>query len=168
MKKKVCSKSGFTLIESLIVISILGILLSIGIAAYNVFNRNQILFQTAKNLKGDLRLAQSKALSAEKDCDINVCGGTTAGCGNDNDSSEKTLDGWFVLFSNNSYTIYGSCQGVQFGQKTFDLPNNVSISSPNTIKFQVLTKGVDPATTITINAFDKSQTVTITSTGEFK
>lgn len=164
MKKKSCFKSGFTLIESLIVVSILGILLGIGIAAYNVFNRNQILSQTAKNIKEDLRLTQSKALSAKKDCGI--CKGADGVCGNTDDI---VLDGWFVSFTSNSYTVYGSCQGAQFGQKTVSLPNNVSLNPlPGTIKFQVLNKGVDPATTITINAFGKNQTITVTSTGEFK
>lgn len=153
--------AGFTLIELLVVVSIIGILFGVGIVAYNQFNRRQILIQAAKTLKGDFRLAQSKASSGEKD--ESVCG---------SGPTSKTLDGWFVIFTNNptsSYTFYGSCGSIQFGVKTVSLPTNVSFNPvPDVIQFKPLAQGVLGATPINLTAFSGSQmaTVTVTPSGD--
>lgn len=163
MPKRSCL--GFTLIELLIVISITGVLAGIGLASYNQFNRKQILDQTAKNVKNDLRLIQSKALAGEKDCSAGVCGGSTAGCGQDED--EKELDGWYVEFTNTSYTYYGSCGGTHFSTKVVNLPSNVTIPSPPArIYFEPLNKGVSAAISITLSAFGTTQVINLTKMGE--
>lgn len=147
----------------------MGILFTLGIAGYNEFNRQQILDQTTKQVKSDLRLAQQKALAGEKDCSVNVCGGATAGCGNDV-TGEKSLDNWSVSFTRDSYTIYGDCGGTEFNQKTTTLPDIFSVTppSPNPIQFKVLGQGtnITGQATITLRAFSKTKTITITSSGE--
>lgn len=154
MKKSSSFHLGFTLIELLVVISIIAILFNIGMAAYTQFNRGQILFQAAKTLKNDLRLVQSKTLSGEKD--PVVCTG-------------KTLEGWYFAFTASSYNFYGSCGGSQFGQKTINLPTNVSLStnpSSSTLQFNPMAGGVSQAMTITLSAFGKSQLVTVSTSGD--
>jgi len=156
MKKDCPSLFGFTLIELLVVVSIIAILFGVGIAAYNQFNRRQILTQAAKTLKGDLRLAQSKASSGEKD--TSVCG---------SGPTSKTLDGWFVTFTNTTYTLYGSCGGTQFGSKTVSLSANVFFNPvPPTIQFKPLAQGVLEATQIILSAFGETQTITVTPSGD--
>ncbi len=88
MKKR---KSGFTLIEILVVVSVIVILFSIGLAQYMKFNRQQILEQAALELKTDLTNAQSKALSGKKKC------------------TEGVFDGILVEFNTDNYTLYSSC-----------------------------------------------------------
>lgn len=150
MKKKSCPhQTAFTLIELLVVISIIAILFTIGMAAYNEFNRSQMLSQSAKTLKNDLRMAQSKALSGEKPTD---CTGT--------------LEGYQVVFTNNSYTLNALCPNAVL-MKSTNLPQNVTFSSPPTILFKVLTRGVENWQTITLTAFTtKTQTVTVSASGE--
>lgn len=158
MKKSCLPQFGFTLIELLIVVSIISILFGIGIVAYSQFNRRQILLQAAKNLKNDLRLAQSKALTGEKDTIICGSGPTS-----------KTLDGWSVTFTNTppSYTLYGSCGGTQFGAKAISLSTNVSFNPPPAvIQFRPLAQAVLGATTIILSAFGQSQTITVSSSGD--
>ena len=55
--------SGFTLIEILIVISILGILMAAAIPTFNSYNKNQILAQSLKNIRTDVRTVQNFSIS---------------------------------------------------------------------------------------------------------
>lgn len=154
--KKICPKnfkSGFTLIELLVTISIMGILFSVGIAAYNQFNRKQIVVQAAKTFKNDLRLAQSKALAGEK----------PTGCTN-------SLNGYQVSFSSDSYSLSAICSASVL-VKTVPLPQNVTFSSvPSSILFRVLAQGTNLSAnqTMTLTGFDVTQiqTVTVTPSGE--
>jgi len=151
MKKFCPTLFGFTLIELLVAISIIGILFGVGITSYNQFNRRQILEQTARNIKEDLRMAQSKALSGEK----------PTGC-------SGILHGYRVNFYSSNYTIFAICQNpIQI--KNFTLPSGITFSSyPASILFKVLGQGViiTGATDITLSAFSQTRTITVTSSGE--
>jgi len=167
--KKTCSKilhskfsilnfrrrqAGFTLIELLVVFSIIALLFTIGIAAYQEFNRGQIVVQATKELKENLRLAQSKALGAEKP-------GTCTG----------TLQGWQVSFSGDgkSYSLKAICPNeVPFRTISF-LGDLKKTDGPGDVLFKVLGQGVESAGTITITGFGtKTATVTVTPSGEIK
>lgn len=154
--------SGFTLIELMVVTAITAILVGGGIAAYNRFNESQILNQAAITLKTNLRDAQNRGLSGEKVCGPSDCGGTNTICGDEaaydptnNPTGERSLDGWQVEFDSSptppapdSYTISGSCQGVEFSDGTINLPSELQISglpSPNPILFKSLAHGTDVA-----------------------
>lgn len=173
------SRQAFTLIELLISLSIMGILFGVGIAKYNDFNRRQIVTQAALELKSNLRLIQNKASSGEKDCAKDVCGGTTEGCNNDNDSSEKSLDGWYISFPNDhSYIIYGKCGNTPFPSpsKIVDLSSkNIKITwNVSPIRFKPLAQGLDfgndaiDNAEITLTGFGFSQQVFVSKTGEIK
>lgn len=54
---------GFTLIEILIVISILAILMAAAIPTFNSYNKNQILAQAVKTVRTDFRTAQNFSIS---------------------------------------------------------------------------------------------------------
>lgn len=161
--KKTCSKilhskSGFTLIELLVVTSIITLLFTVGIAAYQNFNRGQIVVQAAKELKENLRLAQSKASSGEKP---NGCTGT--------------LNGWQISIPNNSnsYELQAVCSNGTFTSRTILLAGDLEkIAGPSYVLFKVLAQGVEfpgEERTITITGFgDKIAKVTVTPTGEIK
>ena len=148
--------AGFTLLELLITISIITLLFTIGIASYQNFNRTQIVNQTVKELKENLRLVQSKALSGEK----------TSACG------ANTLIGWQINFTDsNTYKIQVLCSATPSDVKTIDLTGDlVKTAGPNTVLFRVLARGVDGSGEIIIKGFGSTKvaSVTVSNTGEIK
>lgn len=62
-QKESLAKYGFTLVELLIVVILIGILTSISIASLSGYTRRQTVTQAAKNLEADLRAAKNRAVS---------------------------------------------------------------------------------------------------------
>lgn len=155
--KRACP--GFSLVELLVVASIMAILFSLSMAYYNQFNRSQILNQAVLELKNNLRLAQSMASAGEKpssDCD-----------------SPLTLDGYQVTFSANLYRIQARCNDslVVTGERVFNLPAAVVFQPvPSPIVFRVLARGIEGAGVITLfaSAFDLTKSITVTGVGEIR
>lgn len=156
MKKR----EGFTLIEILVVISIAGLLVTMGIASYMEFNRRQILDQASKTILNDLRYIQSRASVGDK--------GPT-------DTCSSPLTGWyFEVVDSNHYELYGNC-GSDFSLKSTALPTNLSFVSPvagTKILFKPLGLGVDlgvnPSMTITIQYStdtSKQKSIILTTSG---
>jgi prepilin-type N-terminal cleavage/methylation domain-containing protein len=155
MKKK----AGFTLVELLISISIVGLISAIGLASYIDYNRNQIVVQEAKKVVQDLRLAQSLALNNQK----------PEGCG------QATLDGYaFRLLDDDpegyNYEILALCGEDEVSYKRGAIAENLAISGPSEVKFKVLRQGIEftGGSTITVSSssFSQSRTITIDPGGD--
>jgi len=140
--KKTCSKSsilGFTLVELLIVISILAILFSIGLVQYTRFNRQQILGQAVLGLKNNLAYAREMALSGKKNC-------------------EGVFDGILVRFdgTENEYGLYSSCNNktdlVLIATYKVEPVSLGSLPVGNEILFKSLNSGTN---------FSEEQTITL-------
>ncbi len=54
---------GFTLVEIMIVVAIMGILMAGAIPSFNSYNRSQVLAQAVRNVRSDLRTAQNFSIS---------------------------------------------------------------------------------------------------------
>lgn len=118
-------RRGFTLLELLVVVGILVMIFGVAIASFNSFNRRSRLQQVALNFKSALRLAQTRAVSAEK---------PSSGC--------TTFVGMRVSFPNSSsYTVGHECTEGDVGTiETTTLPSGITfVSIPNSFTFQVLT-----------------------------
>jgi len=141
MKKQI----GFTLIEILVVISIIGLLVTLGISAYSEFNRRQTLDQAAKNIVNELRYIQSKASSGDKGPVVSP------------PTCTESLTGWYFQIINvspaNQYRTYGKCGVTEFSEKFTDLPANLKFVAPaagTKILFKPLNLGIDQNVDITI------------------
>ncbi len=137
------SSKGFSLIELLVVVSIMVTLLSIGVASYNSFNRISILDGASKALRSHMRLAQAFALNGEK---IQA----PASC-----ASPLVFQGYYVSFNTSgahSYTIGQWCKHPTTGSDEFTsrtppspitLPVGVTFSpSPSTSPLTILFKSI--------------------------
>lgn len=123
---------GYTLIEILIVAMVMTLLFTVGYANYRDFQRRQIVTSFAKQIEGDLRLAQEYALGGRK---------PTSGC--------TQLDGYEfeINLSSQTYDIYPRCDGSRLTSiKSASLPPGVTISSSfpsGSVNFRVLGKGAE-------------------------
>jgi prepilin-type N-terminal cleavage/methylation domain-containing protein len=159
---------GYTLIEILVAMTIIGILFGVGYVSFRDFSRRQTLNGVAKEIQGDLRLAQGDALSGQKPDDVRC-------------NSPNTLESYsFNVYSASEYKIEADClmagAPTVVAVKDVNLPAGVSIStpSPNPIKFKILGQGTNIASgenaqlTLSQTGTTNQVTITISSGGEIK
>ena len=158
-------RKGYTLVEILVVISIVGLLFGVGFVSYREFSRRQALAGAARQFGGDLRLAQELALAGKKPA---VCGA-------------NALDGYqFVVTPPNSYRVRAVCNLTTAIEKTVVVSSGVSISGlvpdltpSNTILFKTLSGGTNiPAgttvITLTQDVTADTRRITVTAGGEIR
>jgi prepilin-type N-terminal cleavage/methylation domain-containing protein len=163
LKLKV-SEKGYTLIEILVGLTIIGLIFSIGYVNFRDFSRREAVAGTGKKIQGDIRLAQQLALSGEKPDDIK-CNGA------------NNLNGYnFRIYSANEYRIESACTGGDVVYKAVILPSGITVTtpSPNPILFKVLGQGTNIGSgteivlTLTQTRTNNRFTVTIGAGGEIK
>lgn len=157
------TKHGFTLIEMIVVITIIMIISTIGIASFVDYGRTQEVNTATLEIASMLQLARSRTISQIRPPDSVVqCSG-------------KTLDGYRVTFSDSrNYLLKAVCEGNEYNlpNESRTLSSNLSITSlsfPNSFTFRVLTggvDGVDPAgTNITVSGYGKTKTIMLYNNG---
>lgn len=155
------SRLGFSLIELLVVVTIIISLSGISIVGYNRFQDRQLVNRAASGLASDLRLTQQKAISGQK----------TAGWCN---LAGQSLTGWQLTFPANSltYTVQGLCStGSTTNSKSVTLSGVTRApTSAITVLFTTLQGSIGAAQTITltgtaVGATTYSKVVTVTPSG---
>ncbi|MBU0572260.1 prepilin-type N-terminal cleavage/methylation domain-containing protein [Patescibacteria group bacterium] len=161
VRQRKINLSGYTLIEILVGMSIIGLIFSFGYISYRDFARRQALVGSARRLKADLSLAQEQALSGKKPASV-ACSG------------EGSLNGYdFFVDSATSYIIQANCIGGLVEDKAVEMTSEISLTAvPNRFTFKVIGKGTslaDPAIlTLTQTATGNTQVITVSPEGEIK
>lgn len=146
-----CNLLGFTLIELMVVITIISIITGIGVASYNKYNSRRIVEKAAEELRANIRLAQSRAINNEKD----------SRCGPD------ILDGWYVEYlSSSSYQLFCICGGNEYRPSSAINITNVSLNSFSTFGFKPLIGNATLSQNITIIGDDKSARISVSTSGD--
>lgn len=142
-------KNGFTLIELIVSISIIGLVTGLFLANYSSANRRTDLTMTAQKMVADIHLAQNYALGLARY-------GTSS-------STYVPAGGWGVRFDlntlgNNQYVIFADKDGNKkydsgeaiegFGAQATYLPTNISIYSLSVSPANITFLPPDPITTI--------------------
>jgi prepilin-type N-terminal cleavage/methylation domain-containing protein len=140
-------KKGFTLVELLIVVTILVTLLGVGLASFNSFNRRERLKQAALTLKSNLRFAQTKSISVEK---------PTSGC--------TEFVGMTVRFTQNSYAVTHECspEGDVGDADTVTLVGMSFSPVPSDFTFVSRSNSLSPSETQTITLINGTETYVLT------
>lgn len=133
---KLRSQNGFTMLELIVVFTVIAILSTIGIASFVNYSRAQSLQTGAQDLFTTLNLAKSRTLSQVKP---DLC------------STTETLDGYKVTIdysgNSNEYKLYVICSTLPHEIKSSILPTNISFDGSGTpiasVLFRVITGGVD-------------------------
>lgn len=161
------TERAYTLIEILVVLTIISLLFSFGYAGFRDFSRRQALASLSKQIQGDLRLAQQMSFSGKKPTE----------CGS------NTLDG--IRFGVTTtppylYRLRATCGGGSVTSdviKEFifssDITPVVAQGSPNPLLFKVLGQGTnidsgDWVLTLTQTGTGNVATVTVTTGGEIR
>lgn len=110
----ILAKHGFTIIELLVVLSIMMILSGIGFAGFYTYSRSQAVEQTAQDIKLQIEKAKFSALSQVK----------PESC-----SDSTTLTGYRFRISGNTYIVAAYCSGVEQDIEVNNLPSNLIFSS---------------------------------------
>jgi prepilin-type N-terminal cleavage/methylation domain-containing protein len=161
MLSPIKNKSGYTLIEILVAMTIIGLIFSVGYVSYRDFARRQALEGSARRLEADLRLAQEQSLAGKKP--------TAIAC-----SGEGALNGYdFYAETASSYVIQANCTGGLVDIKTVQMAEEVTLTSnPSRFTFKVLGSGTDLSTTadvtLTQTATGNTFNITVSPEGEIK
>jgi prepilin-type N-terminal cleavage/methylation domain-containing protein len=144
--------AGFTLIELMIVVTVMAILTGVGIAAYNRFNRKQKMLAAANQFAVDLRLAQKNADSSEL---------PPTGC----------VDDYITAYSLRyvdaiQYAIWAECTGGEALIGTRNLPEGIFQDDFGEIEFLTDSGGATLKTvTFSITGDDRNARVVVSSAG---
>jgi prepilin-type N-terminal cleavage/methylation domain-containing protein len=138
-------QKGFTLIELIVVFTVIAILSTIGTVSFVGYSRTQTLNQATSDLVQSLNLAKSLSASQLKTLDKNNSG--PEGC-----LEGQILNGYGVQINVDSYNLYIQClagngtkmQPVTDAKWKTELPNGVTISLATSINvfFPVLSGGI--------------------------
>lgn len=147
------AKSGFSLIEVIIVIGILAVLTAGSIGIYSNYSKNVELDTSANSIISDLKSAQSKAINGEESLKwgIRFINGT---------------DDYYEIFStSDSYTV-----GVSPEKKTVYLVKGVTFSDPSEgtskdIIYDKIRGTITSDTTVKITSGGTEKTINITALG---
>jgi prepilin-type N-terminal cleavage/methylation domain-containing protein len=157
------NKNGFTLIELIVVFSVIAVLSTIGIASFVSYSRAQTLQQATNDFISVLNTAKARTAAQVK---------PSPEC-----ASSSTLQGYSVTVtltgSSNTYALNVICSGVTTSIKTVSLPTGVTFNSaiatpPTTttnVRFSVLSGGVTGSGNIVIYSYGSTKTVTVNSVG---
>lgn len=137
-------KKGFTFIELLVVMGVIGILVAISVPSYRIINEHVTLGNDADEIVDILRTAQNRSLTGQD--------GITHG----------------VHFENNSYTIFGDDWSNPSYSHTYELGlrNIFTSGSGTTITFARLTGRSDDFTIVLSSSGGKSKTVSVYASGK--
>jgi len=161
------SLNGYTLIEILVGLTIIGLLFALSFASFRDFSRRQQLSGTAKKVQGDLRMTQGNAITGQKPDGVSC-------------NAPNRLDSYsFNILTENEYAVEANCVGSLTSAievKSVTLPPGITISTPtpNPLKFKILGQGTNVPTgstwTITLSQTGTLNTtsVTVTAGGEIR
>lgn len=159
--------SGFTLVELLVVFSIIGLLSVLGVAGFVDYSRAQAVAAASLEFATMLQTARSRAQSQVKP-EVGLC-----------NNRDNPLDGYIMtvcpIGTNNTYQLRASCAGyaveATLVEKTFPSPIFFDCTTTYTYSFRVLSGDVTfgglPITSlpITIRGYNKSRTVRVYQDG---
>lgn len=154
-------KRGYTLIEILVVLTIVGILFGVGYASFRDFSRREALAGASKRVIADIRLAQDFALGGKKPNDAKCNGKILGSYG-------------FRVTPPNLYSVEANCTGGTVVTKTGSLPSGVTFTAPmpNPVLFKTLGDGTNipegftADIVFTQDVTNNQSTVSISSSGE--
>ena len=153
VSKKFPPLSGFTIIELLVVFTLIGVLTSLGIASYSSYTSSQSVQMAGTNFITLLHNAQSRSISQV----------IPSSC------SSGTFTGYEVDITpgGQQYSLTALCSPSNILISSTSLPYGVTFGSGPTssVIFNIFTGTVVTPATFTINGYNKSRTINVSQIG---
>lgn len=151
---------GFTLIELIVVFTVIAILSTIGVASLASYSQAQTLQQSSNDLITTLNTARASAISQVKPSQC----------------LSSTLDGYSVSINlaGNSYTLNVICSGATIPLTTakklssgisFNPATGTPPTTTTNVFFSLLTSGVTGSGNIVLSGYGRTRTITVSSIG---
>jgi len=145
---------GYSLVELLVVISILGVIGTVSIASFVKFNDRQVVEGAVADVSSFYNLARQRALSQIRPTQC---------------LANQSLRGYQVVLNtlSGSYQLNGLCGNSNYtiSQKTLPTGVTFATTSPTSITFTVPAGVPTGSGIVTINGYGKTKTITINSSG---
>ncbi len=171
--RPISARSGFTLLELLVVMLIIGLAAGIGVANFRDFGRRQEIDNFARTLIGDLRTTHSDASAGRR-----VAGCTGAFQGYAIDFTAVAISGGS---KSTSYTVSAVCVTTSSVVRTITVPANIFIfinrvpTAGNVrLLFKPLELGTDVSAASTLNLIvsgtqvSQTKTVSVSASGQIQ
>lgn len=145
---------GFTIIELLVSVAIIGVVAVLLISGFNSFRESTQLNEAHSNILGILRDARSRTLSGEKNTHYSV----------------HFEENQVVLFSGSLY-VSGFSSNEVYSLPSLTRISSISLGGPTEVIFARLTGSASASGTITIQSTSnssKTKTIIITSSGSIE
>lgn len=139
--------NAFSILELIIIIAIIGLLVSITVASYGTFQKQQKVEAQAKAFADVLELAKNKAAA-----------GDVAGLANCKDSVGTDFERYRVRLTSPTYDLSILCDGSWTTINTYRLESGIVFQSNTTIYFNPLAQG---ATNTTVNVINTNNTLCV-------
>lgn len=135
-------KAGFTLVEIILVIALMGLIVGLTVPFMNDYYAKQQLYSFTDEVVANLRRAQNKAIIGE---------------GNTN---------WGIVWHNNYYAIVQDPENLNTEIDVLNYPENIIVSGSN-VSFNRLTGKINTAIIININSTttNEQRQITINTQG---
>lgn len=142
---------GFTLIEMLVVFTLVGLLTASGLSAFLSYNKKQTFQTTVADISHTLNVLKSKALSNAKPSECGLA----------------ALEGYELSYTTGgtSYSTQVRCGGESYPISTVALPNKITFGAGTTTFFQASTGTTAQPVTITLTGNDQTATIQVETTG---
>jgi type IV fimbrial biogenesis protein FimT len=110
-KAPVYKARGFTLIEMMVAIAIMGIILAIGVPNFIEFVADQRVRAAASDIVSDVNLARAESLKTQRRVVMARAGSTAAGTGCAPSGGTSWSNGWCIFVDNNKDGVYAATDG---------------------------------------------------------
>lgn len=143
--------SGFTLIEMLLVFTIIGTLTAAGLSAFFSYSSSQTFNTAVSDVSHTLNQLKSRAIAYVKP---SQCGAATL----------EGYEFWYPT-SGTYYRVSVRCGGTYHVLSQTNLPTNVTFGTSRTVFFRVATGTIAAPVTINITGNGKTSTILVEATG---
>jgi len=153
-----CKNTGFSLVELLVVMTIISVLMGVGMMSFSNIQQDQTLKKAASQVRSTLYEARQMAFFGKR----------PAGCTTPFNGVQVSCAGGLGTSSLTLESSCGSPPSTYLSLKTVTFDKSVNLTCPPSIEFTSVTQNVSSSADYVIVVGTKNNTVTVTNTAQIQ